>query len=225
MQHDNDGSSDTPLDALRHRFALRLDAALDAAGYPALKVARVKGLAIALGVGISLATSLTSGYCLPEFQQLLELCALLHRRPGNFLDEHVADVSPGTAIVKPLEMGEDVVLRLPSEVLLVDAAWKGLRCWRTPLARGSGIQAGEYLIARDPALLLPAEPRRFYLYSGPRGYDVVRCVDVHSERVVFHSETAKDVPLNHPHRTPKPTLQAHQPIGGKHALRKQPALA
>lgn len=196
LEKENDGTSvDAPLEVLRRRFALRLDAALDAAGYPALKASRLKALAIALGVDISAATSLTSGRYLPEYEQLLSLCGLLSRQPGYFLDEHVLDVPPGTTVVKPMEAGEDLVLRLPSEVLDADAAWKGLRYWRTPLDLGFGIVAGEYLIARDPALQLAAEPRKLYLYCGPQGYDVLRCTDVDSDRAVFHAEAANNVPL------------------------------
>lgn len=196
LEHDKDPTNaDAPLEALRRRFALRLEAALDAAGYPPLKAARLKALSISLGVDISAATALTSGLCLPEYEQLLNLCSLLSRQPGFFLDQHVLDVPPGTAVVKPMGAGEDLVLRLPSEALDADAAWKGLRYWRTPLDLGFGIAAGEYLIARDPALRLAAEPRKLYLYCGPRGYDVLRCIDVHNDRAVFHTHAANDVPL------------------------------
>lgn len=183
------------LDLLKKRFALRLAAALDAAGYPVLQAARVRALATALGLDASLATAFLSGLHVADYAELLALCALLDRQPGYFLDEQVLDVPPGTTLVKPMLNGEDLVLRLPSEVLSASDARKGLRYWRTPAEMGFGIAAGEYLVALAPAPRAAPRVDRLYLLSGPHGIDVVRCADVHSDRAVFHTAAGGQVPL------------------------------
>ena len=180
---------------LGRRFAMRLDAALDASGYPVLKASRLRALAGALAIDMSLATALASGLLLPDYGQLLALCALLQQQPGYFLDEQVLDVPAGTMVVKPVDIGEDLVLRLPSEILSDAEARKGLRYWRTTVPMGFGILAGEYLIACATAQAVPPEPQRLYLHRSEHAVDVVRCVDVQADRAVFHREAANEVPL------------------------------
>lgn len=185
----------TPLQLLSRRFALRLGTALDVAGYPALKPARARALAAALGVDISSVTTLLSGLTLPPYEMLLELCTLTHQQPGYFMDEQVLDVPPGTVVVKPVSVGEDLVLRLPSDVLDAAAARAGLCYWRTPLALGFGIDAGEFLIAQSDAAQFAPRPQQLYLYCGPQGYDVLQCCDVQAGRAVFQQDAANSVPI------------------------------
>jgi hypothetical protein len=180
---------------LQRRFATRLDACLDGLGYPVLKAGRTRALATTLGVDISVATSLLSGVYLPDFGQLLAVCEVVRQQPGYFLDEHVLDVPPGTTVVKPMEHGEDVVLRLPSEVLSDADARRGLRYWRTTVAMGFGIGAGEYVIALGGEHDSAAEPGKLYLLSSKQGIDVVQCSEVYPDRAVFHRAGAKDVPI------------------------------
>ena len=179
---------------LQRRFAMRLEAGLDGLGYPVLKAGRARALASALGVDISVATALMSGLYLPDYAQLLAVCKVVRQQPGYFLDEHVLDVPPGTTVVKPLEHGEDIVLRLPSEVLSEAEARRGLRYWRATVAMSFGITAGEYLIALDPAHDASAEREKLYLLNSRRGIDVVRCSEVHADRAIFRTEAANDVP-------------------------------
>ncbi len=179
---------------LGRRFAMRLDAALDASGYPVLKASRLRALANALALDMSAVTAFASGLQLPDYGQLLALCGLLRQQPGYFLDEQVLDVPPGTIVVKPVDFGEDLVLRLPSEVLSDIEARKGLRYWRTTVPMGFGILAGEYLIAGTQGVV-PPERHRLYLHRSEQQVDVVRCVDVQADRAVFHREAANDVPL------------------------------
>jgi hypothetical protein len=188
-------TGDDPIAHLGRRFALRLDAALDASGYPVLKASRLRALASALAVDMSVATALASGLQLPDYVQLLALCKLLRQQPGYFLDEQVLDVPPGTAIVKPVDFGEDLVLRLPSEVLSDAEARKGLRYWRTTVPMGFGILAGEYLIASTNGEGGPPERQRLYLHRSAQAVDVVRCVDVQADRSVFHRDATDHVPL------------------------------
>jgi hypothetical protein len=190
------------LDALKQRFALRLDAALDACGYPVRTPARTRALASALGIDMTVATAFLSGLHLPDHGDLLALCTLLQQQPGYFLDEQVLELPPGTTVVKPMLNGEDLVLRLPSEILAAGEARKGLLYWRTPVAMGFGIEAGEYLIARAAAARVQAEPGKLYLLSGPQGVDVVRCTDVQNDRAVLQTATAGHVPLIVPAATP-----------------------
>lgn len=190
MQTENEA-----LTELQHRFALRLDAALDALGYPVLKAARVRSLATSLGVDITVATALMSGLHLPEYSQLLVLCGVLCQQPGYFLDEHVLDVPPGTTVVKPLDIGEDLVLRLPSEILSESEVRQGLLYWRATVPMGFGIAAGEFLIALASAQDMQAEPNKLYLLSSKEGINVVQCVDVSSDRCVLHTEAANEVPF------------------------------
>lgn len=179
--------------ALQRRFALRLDAALTAIGYPVLTAGRARALANALGIDISVATALMSGHYLPDYPQLLGVCKIAQRQPGFFLDEQVLDVPPGTIVVKPIGIGEDLVLRLPSEVLPEHEARKGLRYWRTTIRLGFGIGAGEYLIALDAAKQSSAEPNKLYLLSSNDDIDVVRCAEVHANRAVFRTDAADDI--------------------------------
>lgn len=180
---------------LQRRFALRLDAALTSIGYPVLTPGRARALANAIGVDISVATALMSGHYLPDYSQLLEVCKVSRRQPGYFLDEQVLDIPPGTMVVKPIGFGEDLVLRLPSEVLPEDEARKGLRYWRTTVRMGFGIGAGEYLIALGATKQTTAEPNKLYLLSSKTGIDVVRCSEVHANRAIFRTESTNDVPL------------------------------
>lgn len=179
---------------LQRRFAMRLEAALDGLGYPVLKVARTRALATTLGVDISLATSLMSGVYLPDYGQLLAVCQVVRQQPGYFLDEHVLDVPPGMTVVKPMEHGEDIVLRLPSEVLSEADARRGLRYWRTTIPMSFGIVAGEYLIALGGDHDGTAEPNKLYLLSSRQGIDVVQCSEVHADRAIFRTEAANGVP-------------------------------
>jgi hypothetical protein len=183
------------LEQLRHRFALRLDAALDAHGFPVLRVTRARSLAAALAVDISVATTLMAGLHLPDYAQLLALCSLLRQQPGYFLDAQVLDLPPGTCVVKPIGIGEDLVLRLPTEVMRPDDAVAGLRYWRTTVRMGFGISAGEYLVVQAGNPRAPAEPKKLYLLYSDQAVDVVRCMDVASERAVFLTDTADAVPL------------------------------
>lgn len=185
---------DDTLAELKRRFAMRLEAGLDGLGYPVLKVARARALAANLGVDISHATALMSGLFLPDYSQLLAVCQVVRQQPGYFLDEHVLDVPPGTTVVKPMEHGEDIVLRLPSEVLSESEARRGLRYWRTTVAMSFGIAAGEYLIALGADHDTAAEPNKLYLLSSKQGIDVVQCSEVHTDRAVFRTEAANDVP-------------------------------
>jgi hypothetical protein len=190
LEHQNHALED-----LQRRFASRLEACLDGLGYPVLKAGRTRALATTLGVDISVATSLLSGMYLPDFGQLLAVCEVVRQQPGYFLDEHVLDVPPGTTVVKPMEHGEDIVLRLPSEVLNEADARRGLRYWRTTVEMGFGIEAGEYLIALGGEHDSVAEPGKLYLLSSPQGIDVVQCSEVYPNRAVFHSAAAQDVPI------------------------------
>jgi hypothetical protein len=182
------------LEEMQRRFAMRLEAGLDSLGYPVLKAARTRALATALGVDMSVATALMSGLHLPDYQQLLALCRLLRQQPGFFLDEHILDLPPGTCLVKPIDHGEDIVLRLPSEELSEPEARKGLRYWRTTVPMGFGISAGEYLIARNADQDNTAERNKLYLLSSKQGIDVVQCVEVHSDRAIFQTEEANALP-------------------------------
>lgn len=191
LAHENDA-----LAQLQRRFAMRLDAALTGLGYPVRTAARAQTLAADLGVDISHATSLMSGVYLPDYSQLLAVCQVVNRQPGYFLDEHVIDVPPGMTVVKPMEHGEDIVLRLPSEVLSEAEARRGLRYWRTPVRMSFGINAGEYLIALGADHDTAAEPNKLYLLESKQGgIDVVRCAEVHTDRAVFRTAAANDVPL------------------------------
>lgn len=173
---------------------MRLEAGLDGLGFPVLKAARTRALASALGIDMSVATALLSGVHLPDYSQLLAVCQVVGQQPGYFLDEHVLDVPPGTTVVKPMEHGEDIVLRLPSEVLSEADARRGLRYWRTTVPMSFGILAGEYLIAFGADHDAVAEPTKLYLLSSKQGIDVVQCSEVHADRAVFRSEAANDVP-------------------------------
>ena len=186
-------TGDEAVAQLGRRFARRLDAALDANGYPVLKASRLRALATALGVDMTVATAFASGLQLPGYAELLALCELLHQQPGYFLDEQVLDMPPGTTVVKPVDFGEDLVLRLPSEVLSDAEARKGLRYWRSTVAMGFGIGAGEYLIASAQAM--PPQAHCLYLHRSEHAIDVVRCVDVQADRAVFHGQAAGGVPL------------------------------
>lgn len=181
------------LEQLRQRFALRLGAALDAMGYPNRKQARAQTFAAALGIDIPVVTAIMNGQQLPDFEQLLSLSALLHRQPGYFLDEHVLDLPPGTQVVKPLNIGEDLVLRLPSDVLSYSEARKDLRYWRATVPMGFGIAAGEFLIFLAGDQHAVAEPEKLYLYSSGQSIDVVQCVETYEGRAVFRTDT--EVPL------------------------------
>lgn len=183
---------------LGRRFALRLEAALDSSGYPVLKASRQRALANALALDMTTVTAFASGLQLPDYGELLALCSLLQQQPGYFLDEHVLDVPPGTVVVKPVDIGEDLVLRLPSQVLSDAETRKGLRYWRTTVPMGFGILAGEYLIASAQGLA--PERHRLYLHRSEHEVDVVRCVDVQTDRAVFHREPTSDVPLIVPTR-------------------------
>lgn len=185
---------DHALAELQRRFAMRLEAGLDGLGYPVLKAARTRALATAVGIDMSVATALLSGVYLPDYSQLLAICQVVRQQPGYFLDEHVLDVPPGTTVVKPMEHGEDIVLRLPSEVLSEADAKRGLRYWRTTVAMSFGILAGEYLIALGADHDAVAEPKKLYLLSSKQGIDVVQCSEVHADRAIFRSEAATDVP-------------------------------
>lgn len=187
-------TDDNALEELQRRFAMRLDAGLDALGYPVLKAARTRALASTLGVDISVATALMSGLHLPDYAQLLALCKVVRQQPGYFLDEQVLEVPPGTAVVPPMDHGEDLVLRLPSEVLNEADSRKGLRYWRPTVPMGFGISAGEYLIARGADQDSAAETNKLYLLSSRQGIDVVQCVEVHADRAIFRTEAANDVP-------------------------------
>src|SRR3954469_9601734 len=61
---------------LGRRFALRLDAALDACGYPVLKASRQRALANALALDVTTVTTFASGLQLPDYCDLLALCSL-----------------------------------------------------------------------------------------------------------------------------------------------------
>jgi hypothetical protein len=175
------------LEQLRHRFALRLDTALDALGYPGPKTARIRALAAALGMDLPLVTAMVSGLHLPDLEQLLPLCALLRRQPGYFLDECVRDLPPGTRVVRPLDIGEDLVLRLPSDVLSASEAQKDLRYWRATVPMGFGIAAGELLIVLTVEPHAAVEPRKLYLYSSRQSIDVIQCVEAHEDRAMFRT--------------------------------------
>lgn len=179
---------------LQRRFAMRLEAGLDGLGYPVLKAARARALATTLGVDTTVATSLMSGVYLPDYGLLLAVCQVARQQPGYFLDEHVLDVPPGTTVVRPMEHGEDIVLRLPSEVLSEADARKGLRYWRTTVPMSFGIAAGEYLIALGADHDTAAEPNKLYLLSSKQGIDVVQCSEVHADRAIFRGEAANEVP-------------------------------
>lgn len=189
MRNDNEA-----LEPLRRRFGMRLDAALDGLGYPVLKAARTRSLATALGVDTAVAAAFISGLELPDYEQLLALCALLRQQPGYFLDAHVLDLPPGTRLVKPMGIGEDLVLRLPSEVLSDAQAAKGLQYWRATVPMGFGIGAGEYLVALAGAEEAGAQPHQLYLLYSEQTVEVVQCADVHSDRAVFHTDAVNDVP-------------------------------
>ena len=183
------------LNELRRRFALRLEAALDALGYPLLKAGRVRSLANGLAVDTSVATALMSLLHLPDYPQLLDLCKLLGQQPGYFLDAKVLDVPRGSCVVKPMDIGEDLVRRLPSEVVSADGAAAGLRYWRTTVPMGFGIGAGEYLVALGDGDSSAAEPWKLYLHYGEHAVDVLQCVDLQCDRAVFHRDAATSVPL------------------------------
>lgn len=194
---------DTPLEELSRRFARRLDAALDAMAYPARQLDRQNELAYALGVEILAATTLLSGLALPDYGQLLAICALTERQPGYFLDRQPPGFPEATTIVKPLGPGEPLVIRLPKDMLSPQDAAKGLVYHRAKVPTlGYGIEAGDYLIALKPSERPTAMAKRLYLFYEPTGFAVRRCAEVSSSRAVFYKYSQPEVPFIVPTKTP-----------------------
>lgn len=183
------------MEQLRRRFERRLATALDAKGFPANRLDRTKALGSALGIDTPVANTLLGGYVLPDYPQLLALCELLDRQPGYFLDERVDQLPAGTVVVKPLSVGEDLVLRLPSEVLRPRDVRRGLVYYRAKAGMGFGIGPGEYLIAFEPGEKVEAEPDRLFLFASDDGVEVRKCVEAGSGRAVFHDDQLHPVPL------------------------------
>lgn len=183
------------MEKLHRRFEHRLATALDAQGFPANRLDRTKALGSALGIDTPVATTLLGGYMLPDYPQLLALCELLDRQPGYFLDERVDQLPPGTVIVKPLAVGEQMVLRLPSDVLRPRDVRRGLIYYRSKADMGFGIGTGEYLIAFAPSEKVQAEPDRLFLFTSDDGVEVRKCVEAGSGRAVFHDDQPHPVPL------------------------------
>ena len=173
----------------------RLATALDSGGYPAQRIERANAFGAALRIESAMADQLLSGEVLPELTQLLALCEMLGLQPGYFLDQRVVDLPPGTVLVKPLVAGEDLVLRLPSEVLDPRELQGGLIYWRARERMGFGIAPGDYLIAFDPTARLEPESRGLYLFQEEAGFSVRECTERSSGRAVFRSDGADEVPL------------------------------
>jgi hypothetical protein len=189
-------NKDIPLEELSRRFARRLDAALDAMAYPARQLDRCRELAYALGVDISAATTLLSGLTVPDYGQLLAICALTERQPGYFLDRQLPGFPEATTIVNPLGPGEPLVVRLPKDMLSAQDAAKGLVYHRAKVPTlGYGIEAGDYLIALKPSERPTAMAKRLYLFHEPSGFAVRRCVEVSSSRAVFFECSQPEVPF------------------------------
>ncbi|TWO71472.1 hypothetical protein FN976_11185 [Caenimonas sedimenti] len=187
------------MERLRQRFSLRLVTLLDALAYPTLLPDRAKKLEALLGIAehdrASLGYQLLRGGQMPDYDLLLRICEALQREPGYFLDEHLADVPPGTRVVKPLGAGEELALRLPSDVSSPRHVRHGLVYHRTRNPMGFAIPAGAFLIALAPTPTVVAEPGRLYLFSTDEGFDVRRCRACDSGRATFVTEQPADIPL------------------------------
>lgn len=189
-------SADAELLKLQKRFAMRLAAALDAIGYPAQRVERTRQLASALSVDLATVTPVLSGYAIPEYSQLLELCSLCNRSPGYFLDERRnEDFPPQTVVVRPLGPGENLAIKLPSDAGLPESLQTGLAYYLAKVPMGFGISAGDYLIVSAAIESAAAEVDKLYLFEGDEGLDVLRCAERTDRHAVFHTDEDRDVPL------------------------------
>jgi hypothetical protein len=187
--------STLPIRHLQERFALRLAAALDYLGYPAHRLDRTRTLADALSVDPSVATTLLSGLQLPEYPLLMQICQLTERQPGYFLDEKIQALPEGTTVVKPVGPGEDLVLRLPSDMAGRAETSQGLIYHRAKTRHGYGIEKGDYLIAKAPADHVEAQARSLYLFMEPGGFEVRQCVEVSGSRAIFASSNMPATPF------------------------------
>lgn len=175
-----------PLDQLRRRFALRLDATLDKMGYPSERTDRCRELGSGLGVDPALANTFLSGRSLPDYPQLVAVCVLTGKQIGYFLDEAVPTLAQQATVVKSLGPGEDLIVMLPKEMMPAGYAGRGLVYHRAKVGtHGFGIEAGDYLIAQGLGASCPPEPHRLYLFSESEGFAVRRCSEVSGPRAVF----------------------------------------
>lgn len=179
---------------------MRLTAALDALGFPAHGLDRTRKLAVELAVDPSTATELLRGHALPDYLQLQALCQLANRQPGYFLDEQLQFFPEGTSLVKPVGPGEDLVVRLPSDMTECAPTSHGLIYHRAKTPHGYGIEAGDYVIAIAPGEREQARLNLLYLFMGPDGFEVRKCVEVSASRAIFTSSRRSTVPFILPAR-------------------------
>lgn len=186
------GNSD--VEALKRRFARRLDQAMAARGYPALRNDRCTALGAALHLTPSAANLLIGGFALPEPAALVALCREFGQQPGFFLDESDEPLPNGVVAVRPFNTGEVLALRLPSEDLEPGDANKGLVYYEAHEPLGFGIRRGDYVIAFDFSVLATPKPGKLYLFRGQSGMEVRLCTETEVGRAVFRAEDPASVP-------------------------------
>lgn len=186
---------DTEIEQLQRRFANRLNLALNEAGYTQSRAMRAKELASMVGTDEQLPAGWLGGHMLPTWEQLIDICAATRRPPGFFLNEHVDDLPPGTSVVKCLGAGENLVMRLPSDVVSDRVLRRGLVYFLAPQAMDFGVLAGDYIIAFKPSESVLAELGKLYLFGLQDRFAVRKCVEVTGGRAVFESPGDADIPL------------------------------
>lgn len=184
-----------PLDELQRRFTWRLSTALDTRGVPTRALDRARALASLLGVDISVANAIASGAVMPDLAQLVRLSESLQRPVGYFLDERAEALPPGTAVIRPIASGEDLVLRLPSYEISTAEIARGLAYYCAPTALGFGFEPGDYLISFEPGAQIDAVPGSLYLFDADEGIEVRECIELASGRAVFQNQAVDPVPL------------------------------
>jgi hypothetical protein len=170
---------------LLKRFAGRLNKALDSLGAPAMPLDRARSFGVAIGVDPSSVSAMLNGFLMPDWDVLLKICAATNRQPGYFLDETVSELPPGTRLIKPLEGGDNIVIRIPDQDLKFD----GELDWSYIIApdhMGYGVVPGDYVISFSPARgTVPAVANRLYLMWSSSRFEILKCTDVQQGRSTF----------------------------------------
>jgi transcriptional regulator with XRE-family HTH domain len=189
----NENVLDLPLDEallalVRARIADRIRLAMRRRNFPASPAEAYGQLATALGWDISAIVHLVSGNASPSLEQLVALSRELAEPLSFFTDEREEPLPTGTVVVEPVDSGEPLVIRLPSEQLAPRIAGQGLVYFYALRAMGFGVEAGCYVVAtRGFPDGLPYAGR-LYLFDEDGRIELRICADTTSGRSVFKGE-------------------------------------
>jgi len=202
----------TDLISLHTRFASRANMALDTAGYPMGGRERANLLATALGEDADTCRSLLQGLEMPDWGFLLKFCQLTGRQLGWFFDTTVPELPDGTYLVKPLTIGETLVIRLPGVILHASPIEPVDMYYLIAKSdMGFGINAGDYVFvithdSKTSSFLI----NKLYLVRDDQGFEALKCSSGDSERAVFQSANSEHSRIlsvrnitGHEKRTPK----------------------